>query len=86
MNPLLQRQQVMQKQMLEHQARMVASRQRDMLGAGWFDAEARKSGMERLRTGAVAQPAAGAKRGWPATRLLFWLMAVAVAARLLTSL
>jgi hypothetical protein len=86
MNPSLQRQHVMQKQMLEHQARVVASRQRDMLGAAWFDAQAREAGMQRLRRGAAAQPAKVAKRGWPATRLLFWLMAAVVAARLLTSL
>ena len=83
MNLLLQRQQVIQKQMLEHQARMLAARQRDMLGSAWFDDQGQKAGMQRLRSGAAAAPS---KRGWPATRLLFWVMALVVSARLLASL
>jgi hypothetical protein len=75
----------MQKQMLEHQARMVASRQRDMLGAAWFDAEAQKAGMRRLRSGAGA-PAKAAKRGWPVTRMLLWVVAALAGVRLLAGL
>jgi hypothetical protein len=86
MNPLLQRQHVMQKQMLEHQARMVASRQRDMLGAAWFDAEARKAGMRGLRSGTGASPANAATRGWPVTRMLLWVVAALAGVRLLAGL
>jgi hypothetical protein len=87
MNPLLhQRQLVMQKQMLEHQARMVASRQHDMLGAAWFDAEARKVGMRGLRSGTQASPAKAAKRGWPVTQLLLWVVAALAGVRLLAGL
>ena len=87
MNPLLRhQQQVMQRQMLEQQARMVASRQHDMLGAAWFDAEAREAGMRGLRSGTGASPAKAARRGWPVTRMLLWVVAALAGVRLLAGL
>jgi hypothetical protein len=86
MNPLFLQQQIMQKQVLEHQARLMASRQRAMLGAAWFDDQAQKAAMRRLRVGTPTLRAQAAKRRWPAARLLFWLAAAVVGARLLVSL
>jgi hypothetical protein len=89
MNPLLLRQQqVMRTQMLENQARLLA--QRDMLGAAWVADQARKespSGVRGVRSAALAPPAAATgTRTSPIARVLLFLMALAVGARLLAAL
>jgi hypothetical protein len=89
MNRLLQQQQVMQNQMRDHQARMLAARERQMLAETWLTDQLRKAVPPDEKTARRKSPASSAhaaKRGWPATRLLFWLMALAVAARVLASL
>jgi hypothetical protein len=89
MNPLLLRQQqVMRTQMLENQARLLA--QRDMLGAAWAADQARKespSGVRAVKSASRALPtdASGARTS-PIARVLLFLMALAVGARLLAAL
>jgi hypothetical protein len=89
MNPLLRQQQLaMRTQMLENQAHMLA--QRDMLGAAWAADQARQVG----RPGRRARPSEPlalrpedlANKRSSFARVLLWLMALALGAKLIAGL